>query len=96
MGKPLPAQVIVKPRLDQLNPESEWDDRDMVTGHLISSAGYVFAESGAQSIFFERAEQVRAWMERNGYEFSFNLRNNYMATSGLHGIYTKSDTTKGS
>jgi len=75
--------------LDELNPNCDWDDRDMVTGHLISSPGHIFRESGAKEIFYERASQVRAWLETNGYQHTSNLKNGYMATGGLHGIYTK-------
>lgn len=88
MARVMPEQVIVKPRLGELNPDCEWDDRDMVVGHLISSPGHIFKESGASSIFYERSERVRSWLEANGYQFTRNLKNNYMATDGLHGIYT--------
>ena len=85
----LPEQVIVKPRLEPLNPESEWDDRDMVTGHIISAGAFIFPSSGTSSVFKEYSEGVRAWMAENGYTHTSDLKNGYMATPGLHGIWTK-------
>ncbi len=91
MSKPLPEQVIVKPQLSPLNPACEWDDREMVTGHIISAGGYLFEQSGADSVFFAYSRHVRNWLDENGYAHASNLKNGYMATPGLHGIWSKEE-----
>lgn len=90
MSKPLPEEIIVKPQLGPLNPQNEDDDRDMVTGHIISGPPhYIFEASGSTSIFYEYPSGVRAWLSEHGYQHRSDLKNGYLATPGLHGIYSR-------
>ncbi len=87
--KTLPAQVIVKPRRGALNPNDEDDDREMCTGHIISTDGYIFRESGTSQLFYEYEEPVRAWLTENGYQRISNLKHDYLGVSGLHGNWSR-------
>jgi hypothetical protein len=90
MSKPLPEQVIVKPRRGPLNPNDEDDDREMVTGHIISGPhGYIFESSRSSGLFREYEDGLRAWMAENGYQHTSDLQHNYLAVRGLHGIWTR-------
>lgn len=84
--KPLPEQVLVRPQFYPLD-----DERDMVTGHTISAGNYLFVESGATHIYYERAEQVRLWLATNGYHYEKPLRHTYLSTESFHGYWSRND-----
>lgn len=88
-ARPLPEQVIVKPKRGQLNPDIEWDDREMCIGHIISAGDYIFPQSGAAGIFYEYEDRVRAWMAANHYTHTSDLKHDYLAVRGLHGIWSR-------
>ncbi len=91
MNKQLPERVLVKPAIQgRLRPELEWDDRDLVIGHLIAAPGYIFEESGAESIFCDGRDKARAWLRDHGYSRLRDLDRMYLADRDFHGVYIRS------
>lgn len=84
-----PSEILVKPHLELLNPDVEWDDRDMVTGHIVAATNFIFPESGARHVFFGDSSRLKSWLSEHGYVYVSDLKNSYMATSGLHGYYCR-------
>lgn len=87
----LPERVSIKPAIEQggLRPELEWDDRDLVIGHLITAPGYIFEENGAESSFCDERGKARAWLREHGYSRLRDLDSMYLADRDFHGIHIR-------